>query len=154
MAKYEQVFEDTQAIFTQKILDAGLDRFMTVTILATNQSKKIYDVQKANEITRFRTGDDVYVFVNDLIFEQLTPEQQMIVAEEAITCISFDSEKDKIVISKSNFTAHDKIIDKYSYDVLKVVRESIKTLYQKRKEDEDASKAQTEKGGKKKAFKK
>jgi Arc/MetJ-type ribon-helix-helix transcriptional regulator len=38
--------------------------------------------------------------------------------------------------------------------VLKVVRESVKSLYQKRKEEEDASKAQTEKAGKKKGFKK
>jgi hypothetical protein len=150
MAKYEQVFEDTQAIFNQQILDAGLDRFMTVTVLATNQSKKIYDVQKANEITRFRTGDDVYIFVNDLIFEQLTPEQQVIVAESAVAHISFDSEKDKIVITKPNFKAHKPIIKKYTYDVLEVLEESIETLYQKRKEDEDASKAQTEKAGNKK----
>jgi TRAP-type C4-dicarboxylate transport system substrate-binding protein len=145
MAKYEQVFEDTQALFNQKILDAGLDRFMMVTVLATNQSKKIYDVQKANEITRFRTGDDVYIFVNDLIFEQLTPEQQSIVAESAVAHISFDTEKDKIVITKPNFKAHKPIIKKYTYDVLEVLEESIESLYQKRKEEEDASKAQTEK---------
>ena len=154
MAKYEQVFEDTQAIFSQKILDAGLDRYMTVIILATNQSKKIYNIQKANEITSFRTGDDVYIFVNDLIFEQLTPEQQNIIAEEAVGEISFDTEKDKILITKANFAANEKIIDKYTYDVLKVVRESVKSLYQKRKEEEDASKAQTEKAGNKKGFKK
>lgn len=153
MAKYEQVFEDTQELFNQKILDAGLNRYMTVTVLATNQSKKIYDVTKANEITKFRTGDDVYIFVNELIFEQLPQEQQQIVAEEAIAEISFDTEKDKIVITKPTFTAHDSVIAKHTYDVIKVVRESVKSLYQKRKEEEDASKAQTEKAGKKKSFK-
>jgi hypothetical protein len=55
--------------------------------------------------------------------------------------ISYDTENDKVTIVKPTFVAHDGVLDKYGYDVLKVVREAVKTLYQVEKQKEDEAKA-------------
>jgi TRAP-type C4-dicarboxylate transport system substrate-binding protein len=141
MAKYEELFEDFQKLFKEVISDAGLERFMTITVLANNKAKEIFKINKANELLKHRTGDDVIIVINQKIFEQLTEEQQKIVVEEAIAYISFDSENDKVVITKPDFMAHSGILRKYGFETIEVVRESIKSIYQAEKEAEDESEA-------------
>jgi TRAP-type C4-dicarboxylate transport system substrate-binding protein len=141
MAKFEEPFEDTLALFNEVISDAGLERFMTVTVLSNNKAKDLFKVNKANELLKFRTGDDVIIVLNEKIFEQLTDEQRKIIVEEAIAYISYDSEKDKVVISQPDFIAHSGILRKHTFNTIEVVRESVKSLYQAEKEAEDESEA-------------
>jgi len=142
MAKYEQPFEDTQEIFGRAIDATGLQNYITITVLSNNKSKKIFDVIKANELVKFRTGDDVFIVLNEKIFEGLTDEQKAIVAEQALAFISFDSENDKLVITKPDFLEHTGILAKYGFDIINVLKESIKTLYQA-EEQEEAEDVQT-----------
>lgn len=146
MAKYLEPFEDTQDLFTQKIKDAGLSQYLTITIVVNNTAKDIFKVNKTNDLFKHRSGDDVLIVLNEQIFDQLPDDQKSIVADEALAEISYDTENDKLVITKPTFVAHDGVLDKYGYDVLKVVRESIKTLYQVEKQREDEAKAAKTKG--------
>lgn len=143
MAKYEEPFEDYAELFNQVISDAGLDHLMNITILANNKAKEIFKVSKANELLNFRTGDDVIIIFNQKIFEQLPDEQQRIIVEEAVAYISYDTEKDKVVITQPDFMAHSGILRKHGFETIEAVRESVKTLYQAEKETEDETKAIT-----------
>ena len=69
MAKYVQPFEDTQEIFNRAIDVTGLQNYITITLLSNNKSKKLFDVIKANELVKFRSGDDVFIILNENIFE-------------------------------------------------------------------------------------
>lgn len=139
MAKYLNPFPDTLELFKEIIFNAGLERFVTITVLANNKAKDLFKVNKANELLKHRTGDDVIIVLNEKIFEQLTDEQRRIVVEEAIAYISFDSEKDKVVITQPDFIAHSGILRKHTFATIEVVRESVKSLYQAEKEAEDES---------------
>jgi hypothetical protein len=152
MAKYEEPFEDTQSLFNQVIDAAGLTQFINITVLTNNKAKEIYKVNKANELLKYRTGDDVIIVLNEKIFEQLPPDQKLIVVEEAIAYISFDTENDKLVITTPDFMAHSGILRKHTFAVIDVVRESIKTFYQAEKQAEEESKAATEKIKKQKSY--
>lgn len=143
MAKYEEPFEDTIELFNQVISDAGLERYMTITVLTNNKAKDIFKVNKANELLKFRTGDDIIIVINEKIFEQLTDDQKRIVVEEAIAYISYDSENDKVLITKPDFMAHSGILRKHTFNTIEVVRESVKSLYDAEKEAEDESEAIT-----------
>lgn len=143
MAKYEEPFEDYAELFNEVISEAGLDHLMNITILANNKAKEIFKVNKANELLNFRTGDDVIIVFNQKIFEQLPEDQQRIIVEEAIAYISYDTEKDKVVITQPDFMAHSGILRKHGFQTIEVVRESVKTLYQAEKEAEDESKSVT-----------
>lgn len=141
MAKYEEPFEDTTELFNQVISDAGLERYLTITVLVNNKAKEIFKVNKANELLKFRTGDDIIIVINEKIFEGLTDDQKRIVVEEAIAYISYDTENDKVVITKPDFMAHSGILRKHTFATIEVVRESVKSLYDAEKETEDESEA-------------
>lgn len=141
MAKFDEPFEDTQELFNTKIAAAGLAQNVVITLVINNTAKEVFKVVKTNDLFKHRSGDDVLIVLNDKIFDQLTDDQKSIVADEAVAEISYDLENDKVVITKPQFVAHDSVLDRYGYDELKIVRESIKSLYdvEKQKADEEKS---------------
>ncbi|TXG80229.1 MAG: hypothetical protein E6R13_08470 [Spirochaetes bacterium] len=143
MAKYEEPFEETIDLYNQLIERAGLSNFVNITILTNNKAKEIFKVNKANELLKYRTGDDIIIVLNEKIFDQLTEEQRVIVAEESLASIHFDSEKDRIVISKPDVVTFSGILAKYSFDTWNVLKESITTLYNAEKQEEDETAAIT-----------
>ena len=146
MAKYEEPFEDTQAIFDTVIDNAGLKDVVNISVLSNNRAKEIFKVNKASDLLKYRTGDDVFIIINEKVFEQLTDEQKMIVAEEAVAYVAYDFENDKLVITPPDFSAHSGILRKHNYPIIEVLRESIKTIYQAEKDTEEENKNTTKKG--------
>lgn len=134
MAKYEEPFKDTLEIFQNVISVADLERLITVKILSDNKSKKIYNVYKSSPLVKYETKNDVYIFVNEVIFEQLEEWQKIMVAEEAIAGIYYDAEKDKLEIKKHDVNSFSGLLRKHGYDRYEVLQESIKTLYNVEKE--------------------
>lgn len=135
MAKFNEPFEETQALFDEKIISAGLDQTVNITIVVNDSAKEIFKVNKANELLKYRTGDDIIIVLNEKIFDQLPTEHRHIVAEEALASIHFDAEKDKLIISKPDVITFSGVLSKFTFDTWNVVRESIKTLYQAEKEE-------------------
>jgi hypothetical protein len=150
MGKYNQLFEDHEEMFTKLITNADLNRYMSVAVLSNNTAKKLYTITKPNDLHTYRSGDDVIIIINEKIFEKLPPEQQLIAAESAVSFISFDTDKDKIVITKPDFEAHRKMLKQYSFEIIDSFEEAVKSLYQAEKDAEDAAKAITSKGKKSK----
>lgn len=139
MAKYEEVFNDTQDLYTKLIGDANLEN-INITILADNRAKKITTVIKANALMKFRTSDDIIIVLNEKIFEQLPEEQQIIIAEESLAGIFYNEEKEAIEIKKEDFTAFSGVIRKYGFETVETLRESVKSLYDVEKQAEDEAK--------------
>jgi hypothetical protein len=86
--------------------------------------------------------------LNEKIFEQLTPEQRRIVVEESLAGIHYDTENDKLVITKADVVTFSGILSKYSFDVWNVLQESVKTLYNAEKQAEDEAASATSKKAK------
>jgi hypothetical protein len=129
MAKYEEPYDDVQNIFDEIITKAELDRFVTIKVLCDDVQKQIGKVAKANELVKHFGGVDIIVIINQRIFDQLTPEQQKMQAEELLAGISWDMEKDRLIMTKPDINAYSGILRKYGYDAYEVLQESIKTLY-------------------------
>jgi len=91
MAKFDEPHEETQELFTSQISEKRLDLNLNITIVVNNSAKEIFKVNKANELLRYRSGDDVIIVLNEKIFDQLTDEQRKIVVEESLASIHFDS---------------------------------------------------------------
>lgn len=130
MAKYEDPFEDTLEIFEGVIAKAEIDRYVTIKILTDNNLKKVVaKATKANDLVKYETKNDVYIFVNENIFDQLTDAQKVIAADEVIAGIHFDTEKDKLIITQPDVKTHSGVLSKYGYDTYEVLQESIRTLF-------------------------
>ena len=69
-----------------------------------------------------------------MIFEQLETWQKIVVAEESISGIVFDPEKDKLEIKTGDVSTFSGLLRKYGYERYEIVEESIKTLYNVEKE--------------------
>ena len=67
MAKYEDVFLDTQNLYTKLIVKSGLSNNLNIVILTDNRAKDIFKVTKANALLKHRAGDDVIVVINEKI---------------------------------------------------------------------------------------
>ena len=98
MAKFEEVFEDTQAMFSNFTKEIDNLTQVKIKILANNRLKEIGKVVKANDLLKHMTNEDVIILLNEQIFEQLEEEQKLMVVEELIARIYFDDEKDKLTI--------------------------------------------------------
>ncbi len=130
MVKYEEPFKDTQDIFDEVIRNSDLDRYINIKLLVDNkQKKKVAKPYKAPNLLKYETKNDVYILINELIFEQLETWQRIMVAEEAIAGVSFDPEKDKLEIKTGDISTFSGLLKKYGYDRYEVVEESVKTLY-------------------------
>lgn len=136
MAKFEEPFEDVKAVFDRVITNADLDRVVTIRVLCDDTQKTIGKVVRANEIVKHLAAIDIIVVINQRIFEQLTPEQQKMQAEELLAGISWDYDKDKLIISKGDINTFSGLLRNYGYDAYEVLQESIKTLYAAAKEED------------------
>ena len=140
MADFYEPHEDTMSIFNGVIANKELDRVVSIAIRSNNRQKEIYTIQKSSELMKSETNKEVFIVVNELIFEQLEEIHQVLVAEEAVTAIVYDFEKDKLTIKKGDVGitkrgAFSGIIQKFGPDMYEVVQESIKTLYNAEKEE-------------------
>lgn len=140
MAKFEEPYEDIDALFVDVITNhSTLPETVNIKLLADNKLKKIFKVMRANDLIKYRTGDDVFIIINQAIFDRLEEPQKMIVAEEAVAYIGYDIDKDKVTITEPDFLAHSGILRKHSFEVIERVRETIKSLYEAENQSEDES---------------
>lgn len=137
MAHYEEPLDETKEIFETVISNAELNRFIDFKLLVNNKQKTVYVPPiKASDLLRHMTNYDVIIVINEAIFDQLDEEQKTMVAEECIAGVHFDTEKDKIVISKCDVQTYSGFLRKYGYEKYEVLHESIKTLYNVQNEEE------------------
>jgi len=136
MAKYSAVFDENEDIFKEIIGSADLERLINVKVLANNTQKEIGKVMKTNDLVRFMTKQDVVIIINETIFDQLEDNQKRLIADELITWISYNSETDKVVITKPDITTFGSILRKYTFEVYERLHETIKSLYDAKKNDE------------------
>jgi len=128
MAKFTEIEEENQAIFTE-IINATDLRNIAIKILANNALKEVGKTVKANDMVKYLAEEDIVIVINEVIFDLLEPLQKRIVADELVAGISLDLEKDKITLSKPDFTIHTGVLSKYGSDVCIRLNEQIKLMF-------------------------
>jgi hypothetical protein len=137
MAKYEEVFADTQALFTNFIGQIDSLNEVNIDILAVNKLKEIGKVVKANDITKFKTGFDIFIYLNERVFEQLDAEQQQMVVEGLVAQIYYDMEKDKLMLIKPDFTTFSLLLVKYGHEKCLTLNTLIKEIFGSEAQSDD-----------------
>jgi hypothetical protein len=136
MAKYTEVSEFNADIFQTQVEEADLHRYLNVKVLADDRQKTIFKVIKANPLVKHMTNEDVIIIINEKIFDGLEDNQKRLVADEAVTYFSFDSEKDRLVMHQPDLTTFRGVIRKYTFEVYEALVESIQSLYDAKNNDE------------------
>jgi len=144
-SKFVDPYDDTLALFTEGLRNAGLVNDVNLLLLVDNKLKnngKPFKVTKAGDVLKHRTGDDVIIFLNENVFEKLPDDIKALVVVEALAYVSFNSETSTVEITKPDFEAHSGVLNQHTYPRINVVRESIKTVYDVIKQEEEERKAQ------------
>lgn len=153
MATYLEPHEETQTLFNTAIDNANLGNYLNITVVVNDRSKEMFKVVKASDLLKFRTQDDILIVINEKILDQLEPAQRAIVVEEAVCAIHFDTEHDKLTITKPDVITFSGILSKYTFETWNTIRESIKAIVKAEEDEADAKKAATEKAKADKAAK-
>ena len=128
MAKFNEVYEDTQELFTNFINQIDSLSEVSVKILGNDRQKEICKVFKANDLLKHMTNEDAVVIINEKIFEQLEDEQKLMVVEEYVARLYFDSEKGKLSLINPDVNTFSLLLRKYGYDKYERLSESIKAI--------------------------
>lgn len=141
MGKFQEVYEETKQLFNDHISNSGIPGFVNIKILSNESLKDCFgQVTKSQDIIKFMTDYDVIIQINESIFDQLQSEQKEYVVKDLLAQITYNLESDKLSIVKADINTFSGVLRQYSIDEYIGICESIKTLQEQKKIDEDLAK--------------
>jgi len=148
MAKLEKASDDVKLLFEEVREKTTIPQWVEIEVLCNNKQKndpcKLF---KANDLLEALTdrdgagGINFVVVINEEIFGQLPEDMQEIAIDECLAGVGV-SDKDVLTLEKPNFNTHTGVLAKYGDKPIIVLHESIKSLYDAKKQKEDEEKAQ------------
>jgi len=145
MAKFEEVYQETLDEFQTQIRQSNIPEFINIKILSNNTIKDFGTVTKAQDIVKFMTDYDVIIQINEPIFDKLENEQKEYVVKDLLARIVYELDKDKLTISQPDVTTFSGVLRQYSIDHYMSIKESIVTLLEQKKIEEDQAKINNKK---------
>ena len=145
MAKFEEVYQETLDEFNTHIGNSNIPGFVNIKILSNNTIKDFGTVTKAQDIIKFMTDYDVIIQINEPIFDKLQNDQKEYVIKDLLARIVYEMEKDKLTIVQPDVTTFSGVLRQYDIDHYLAIKESIVTLLEQKKIEEDQAKATTKK---------
>jgi hypothetical protein len=153
MKKFEKASEEVVKLFNEVRDSTTIPHWIMFEVLCNNKLKELYKIIKMNDLVETLTdGLNFAVVFNEEIFDQLNDDQKKMALVECLSGVSV-SESDAVSLEKPNFSTYRGVLQRYGHEPIIVLHESVKSLFDAKKQKEDEIKAQTKgKRGRKKAF--
>lgn len=147
MAKIEKANEDVLNLFYDVRDNTSIPSWVEFEVLSNSKQKELYKITKCNDIVEvISKGINFVVVFNEEILEELPEDMQRLAIDECLAGVSV-SESDVLSLEKPNVSTHRGVLQKYGNEPVITLHESIKSLFDAKKEREDQERAIT-KGGK------
>ena len=148
MAKYSRDLDESLERKVKEVAAAAGLREQGITIepICLNSKKSYGEVIKANELVSLFTGDSdmICVAINEKLFLEMDDQSQTILIESLLSQVWYDSEKEKITITKPELNVGLGMYHKYKEVAVQKLEMAYYTLQQmeeRRKEEKAAKKA-------------
>ena len=141
MDKLNTLQEETLSVFYQVINETSLEQFINIKFRDNPKLSggNITKISVPKGIWIPETTGDVYIEVNEGIFDVLNIEDKLIVVRNCITSINWDMNKDKLTITKPEILGHIGVINEYGAEkVVDVVKRILEIQSQKKDKDAEA----------------
>lgn len=144
--KFGEISEDVKEVLDEVIEKTSLEQFMNIYYYAVPKQKGVVKVVKLSPVAEAvsKKPSTVVITVAEEIFERLAPNQQRMLAEDAINQILFDDEKDKITIEAPAITMTVGGWRKYGAELANAYELSLLTAQQLEEEKKEAKAAEAE----------
>jgi len=141
MANYRQVSDETEKLFYGVLDNTAIPNWVEFKLLANDDLKELYQVRKLSELFEYLAdGTNIAVVLNEEIFDELEEEVQKKVVEEALGGVIVD-ENDKIKLQAFDFTTFSGFLEKHGADDVILMKLSIQSLFDQKKQREEEEKA-------------
>lgn len=141
MANLIELMDDTVNLFYEIVDDSTIPQWVEIKAFCDNNQKKIYKVSKSNDVTeKLSDGVNITIIFNEDILVALPMDMQIMCIKEAIHGISVD-DNDRIKVEKPDVETYSGILNHFGKDEVIKMKESIKSLYDEKKQREDEEKA-------------
>jgi nitrogen regulatory protein PII len=137
MAQYSEISEDNQTIFDNVLETTTIPKWVVFKLLGKSSQKDLYVTKKVTDLYKSLTDVDVVIVLNEEIFDQLPEDMKKIALEEALAAVIVDTNTDKLMIEKFNFTTFTGLLAKYGHEEMIKFKESIKSLFDKMAQEEN-----------------
>lgn len=150
MAKFFETSEEIQSLIQDEFINNGLATYgLNLKVISTVKGKDIITVSKASPTTEYISKQDsmIIVTVYEKAFDCLDEQGKRIFIEAALSNISYDSEKDKILIDKSQANMIHRMRHKYNNGILDILEQNeliIRHLEELEKEEKERVKSEKE----------
>lgn len=153
MKKFEKASEEVVKLFNEVRDSTTIPHWIMFEVLCNNKLKELYKIIKMNDLVETLTdGLNFAVVFNEEIFDQLNDDQKKMALVECLSGVSV-SESDAVSLEKPNFSTYRGVLQRYGHEPIIILHESVKSLFDAKKQKEDEIKAQTKgKRGRKKVF--
>ena len=91
------------------------------------------------------TDYDVVIQINEPIFDQLEELQKTYIVKDLLARRVYDMEKDKLVVNQPDVSTFSGVLRQYDIDTYLGIKESIVTLLEQKKIEEDLAKQNNKK---------
>lgn len=153
MAKFSQASEDIVKIVDEVTAELGLDSFLDFETLSVPKAKDVVTVSKASSVVEYlsKRDDLILVFVYEKAFDLVEEKDKYMWVRLALEQISFDTEKDKVIIGCPTINVPVGCYEKYKGAAIDSALLAQYTIAQiKDKEAEEKAQRAAEKSAKKK----
>jgi hypothetical protein len=151
MAKFEEASDDVVAIFDEVRDATTIPQWVEFKVLCDNKQKKTpCKLIKSNDLVEtLSEGVNFAVVVNESIFCEMPEDLQRLTIDECLAGVGI-SDKDALSKEVEDFKTHTGVLQKYGHEPIIRLKESIKSLYdaKKQKEAEDKAAAKAKKSKK------
>jgi hypothetical protein len=147
MAKLFDTSEDVKELIQEKFEDAGLSPYgINLKIISVAKAKELFKVTKASAATEFIAKKDsmVTVFVYEAAFDRLDDEAKNMLTEMALSNVSYDSEKDRILVDTNPFNQIYGMRKKYGNTILDKMETASIIIAEIEEEEKAAKQAEKE----------
>ena len=143
MAKIEKASEDVVNLFEGVRNETNIPHWIMFEILSNDKQKELYKITKLNDVVEVLTdGVNFSVVFNEEILDGLPADLQQMAIEECLAGVVV-SDSDAVSLEKPNFNTHTGVLQKFGHESVIGLHESIKSLFDEKKQREDEEKAQT-----------
>ena len=153
MAKYCRCEDEIQELVHEIAGELGLEQFMDFEALYVPKAKEVVTVSRASAISEYLSNrsDLIVLFLYGEAFDLVDEKTKYMWIRMAMEQISFDSEKDKIIIGTPTITVPVGFYNKYqkvAVDMALLGQLTIQQIEDKKRQEKEQKKA--EKASKKK----
>ncbi len=141
MGKIFETEESIVKLARDKFEDTGMAHYgVDLKVMSLTKANQLVKVSKASATTEFlaKTSDCIQMFIYEEAFDQLDEASKKLILEGALSIVSYDTEKEKIIIDNTPFAEIFNMRRKYGdayTDLLESTFEMIKSIEEQKKEE-------------------